>query len=264
MIHNYPSDVAREQFNIIKDMLENARQKRKDRTVDLYDIFCAVPCLNKTGCPWRFLPSDFPNWNTVYYYFQIWTKIGRNGSSILSNALARLNYFLRMDDYRKENPSFLIIDSKSIRNACTAEEKGYDGGKKISGVKLHIAVDINGLPHSLLAATADVTDRDGAVEMFKNGGSILSNVKNILAGGSYTGINFADSVKKILNSTVEVVKRSELHKFVVIPIRWIVERSFGWLDHCRRLWKNCERKLNTTLQMAIIAFISIELRRFKF
>lgn len=89
----------------------------------------------------------------------------------------------------------------------------------------------------------------------------LSHVRNMLADGSYTGEPFAEKISEILGATVEVVKRSELHTFVVIPKRWVVERSFAWLEKCRRLWKNCERKLHTSLQMVVLAFLVLLLKR---
>ena len=91
--------------------------------------------------------------------------------------------------------------------------------------------------------------------------SNLINVINVLVDGSYTGEPFATGVKDILGATVEVAKRSELHTFAVIPKRWVVERSFAWLEKCRRLWKNCERKLNTSLNMVALAFLALLLKR---
>ena len=90
----------------------------------------------------------------------------------------------------------------------------------------------------------------------------LSAVKKVLVDGGYTGEPFAEKVKAILGATVEVAKRSELHKFAVIPKRWVVERTFGWLEKRRRLWKNCERKLNTSLHMVILGFVGLLLKRF--
>ena len=98
--------------------------------------------------------------------------------------------------------------------------------------------------------------------MFNVAKTNLSNVKNVLVDGGYTGEKFALEVKNILAASVEVAKRSELHTFAVIPKRWVVERSFGWLEKCRRLWKNCERELNTSLQMTVLAFAVLLLRRF--
>ncbi len=132
----------------------------------------------------------------------------------------------------------------------------------MSGIKRHIAVDTNGLPHAIGITTADVTDRNGALKIFKSHKSNLSKILNVLADGGYTGENFANAVKEILGCSVEIAKRKELHAFVVIPKRWVVERSFSWLEKCRRLWKNCERKINTSLQMTVLAFVVLLLKRF--
>ena len=155
----------------------------------------------------------------------------------------------------------VILDTKSIRNTYLAGEKGYDGGKKVSGIKLHIGVDTNGLPHALFMTTANITDRDGAVEMLEIYASNLSRVKKVLCDGGYTGEDFAIAVECIIGAEVEVAKRNELHTFAVIPKRWVVERTFGWLENCRRLWKNCERLIHTSLQMTVLAFVALLLNR---
>ncbi len=158
--------------------------------------------------------------------------------------------------------SFCIIDSQSVKNTDSAEQKGYDAGKKISGIKRHIAVDTQGLPHAIHITTAKVTDRDGAVMMVSNAKDNLSEVENLLGDGGYTGNNFALQIAGLIGATVEIVKRNELHKFVVLPKRWIVERTFSWLEKCHRLWKNCERKLTTSRQMVVLAFVALILKRF--
>ncbi len=149
-----------------------------------------------------------------------------------------------------------------MKNTNTAEEKGYDAGKKVSGIKRHIAVDTNGLPHAIHVTTANISDKAGALEMLENNKPSLCCVINFLCDGGYVGKPFADAVKEMTGAGVEIVKRNELHQFVVLPKRWVVERSFAWLDKCRRLWKNCERKLHTSLQMAVLAFIALLLKRF--
>jgi len=171
---------------------------------------------------------------------------------------------VRSSHGRNRKTSFCIVDAQSVKNTDTAREKGYDAGKKVSGIKRHIAVDTQGLPHAITVTTANITDRDGAVAMVKHSKNSLSKVKNILVDGGYTGDKFAQEIKVALNknTAVEVVKRNELHTFVVLPKRWVVERSFSWLEKCRRLWKNCERKLFTSLQMVRLAFIALLLKRF--
>lgn len=153
------------------------------------------------------------------------------------------------------------MDAQSVKNTDTAENKGYDAGKKTSGIKRHIAVDTQGLPHAIYITTENVTDRAGAITMVSNSKESLSNIKTMLVDGGYSGAPFATAIKEALGVIVEVAKRSELHKFVVIPKRWVVERSFGWLEKCRRLWKNCERKTNTSLQLVVLAFIRLLLQR---
>jgi transposase len=168
---------------------------------------------------------------------------------------------VRQNNGRIAKTSFIIIDAQSVKNTDTAAEKGYDAGKKVSGIKRHIAVDTNGLPHAIAVTTANVTDRDGAIAMVKKNKQNLSRVENSLVDGGYSGKPFAKAIKELLGATVEVVKRSELHKFAVIPKRWVVERSFAWLEKCRRLWKNCERKLSTSLAMIELAFVRLLLVR---
>lgn len=168
----------------------------------------------------------------------------------------------RTNSGRSEKTSFCIVDAQSVKNTDTAEQKGYDAGKKISGIKRHIGVDTQGLPHAISITTANVGDREGAEMMLSNKKEDLSAVKNVLVDGGYTGERFSEKVKSILGATVEVAKRSELHQFVVIPKRWVVERSFGWIEKSRRLWKNCERKLNTSLQMVVLRFVELLLKRF--
>jgi len=124
-----------------------------------------------------------------------------------------------------------------------------------------MGTDILGLPNAIKVTTADVTDRDGALRMLKEYAPKLASILKVLCDGGYTGENFANAVMAIIGAEVEVVKRNELHKFAVIPKRWIVERSFGWLDNFRRLWKNCERQIHTTHQMVTLAFISVLLKR---
>ena len=166
-----------------------------------------------------------------------------------------------MSNGRKEKTSMAIVDAQSVKNTESAHQKGYDAGKKVSGIKRHIAVDTNGLLHAVTVTTANVTDRDGALEMTRAHKESLSEIENMLVDGGYSGEKFARKVKRIIGAKVEVVKRNELHKFVVLPRRWVVERSFSWIEKCRRLWKNCERKLSTSRQMIIFCFVSLMLRR---
>ena len=156
----------------------------------------------------------------------------------------------------------VIVDAQSVKNTDTAKEKGFDGGKNVSGVKRHIAVDTNGLPHAITVTTANVTDRKGALQAIEGNKKHLRKVKKILADGGYTGENFEKAAKKIIDGVeVEIAKRNELNTFKVIPKRWVVERSFAWLEKCRRLWKNCERLIISSIAMVQLSFIRILVKR---
>ncbi|MFT4313661.1 MAG: IS5 family transposase [Wolbachia pipientis] len=258
----YPSDISREQFEKIRPVLESSRKKTKPRKLDLYDVFCGVLYILKSACQWRMLPKDFPKWRSCYDYLKKWSEKSSEGTeSILERVLKKLVGEVRIGNGRKEKTSFCIIDAQSVKNADTAENKGYNAGKKISGIKRHIAVDTQRLPHAIYVTTAEITDRSSAVKMVGNAKETLSEVKNILVDAGYNGENFATQIKATIGANVEVIKRSELHTFAVLPKRWVVERSFAWLEKCRRLWKNCERKLNTSLQMIVLAFSALLLKR---
>src|ERR1035441_10019971 len=257
----YPSDISPEQFEQICPLLESVRKRTKPRTVDLYEVFNAVLYLLKSSCQWRMIPEGFPKWYTVYSYFAKWSQPDPDGISALERALKKSVGKAREKLGRNAMTSFLIVDAQSVKNTDSAEQKGYDAGKKVSGIKRHIGVDTQGLPHSIAITTAEVTDRSGALQAIDRCRPNLERVESLLVDGGYTGQPFADGVKERMEATVQVAKRNELHTFVVLPKRWVVERSSAWLEKCRRLWKNCERKLKTSLQLVHLAFLVLLLRR---
>ncbi|WP_170146180.1 IS5 family transposase [Paracidovorax anthurii] len=263
MRKSYPSDISRSQFEAIKPLLESARKKTSPRRVDLYEVFCAVLYLLRSGCQWRMLPEEFPKWRTVHSYWTIWSE-QREGGSLLERALKKNQVGAARERLgRNACSAFLIVDAQSVKNADTAALKGYDAGKKVSGIKRHIAVDTQGLPHAVAVTTAEVTDRKGALQAFARCRSGLGQVESVLCDSGYVGEPFAQGVREALGEhvTVQIAKKSELHTFKVMPKRWVVERSFAWLEKNRRLWKNCERWLNTSLQFVHLAFLALLLRR---
>lgn len=127
----YPSDITREQYELIRHNLEDFRKITKPRDYDLYDVLCAILYIVKEGCTWRALPHDFPEWNSVYYYFAAWSKKNEAEQSLLDRILVELVIMERLSQDREAKPTMLIVDSKSIQNADTAGTKGYDAGKKL-------------------------------------------------------------------------------------------------------------------------------------
>ncbi|WP_239823199.1 IS5 family transposase, partial [Lentilactobacillus parabuchneri] len=253
---NYPSNITRQQFELIRPALENFRKRTKPRKYDLYEVFCAVLYVLKTGCQWRQVPGDFPEWRSVYNYYKIWsTKAEPTADSLLEQVLKKFVIARRTYQGRSALTSFIIVDAQSVKNTATAENKGYDAGKKISGIKRHLAVDINGFPQAIHITRANITDRDGAIALVTLNLEQFKLVRTMMVDSGYTGQNFANEISSLTSAKVIVVKRNELHQFSVIPQRWLIERSFSWLGNYHRLWRNCERKLNTSLMMVSLAFI---------
>jgi transposase len=126
----YPSDISREQFEVIRHILETAKQSTRPREIDIYDIFCAILYRKREGCRWRSLPHDFPKWEICYYHYNEWRKANDGAESVLDKVLRELVESERRIDGRHGKTSMLITDSRSVRNAYTAEQKGYDAGKK--------------------------------------------------------------------------------------------------------------------------------------
>ncbi|MCJ2162723.1 IS5 family transposase [Lentilactobacillus kefiri] len=260
--HHYQSDISRQQFDLIRQDLEASRKRTHPKHIDPYDIFCAMLYVLKNGCTWRDLPADYPKWSTVYYYWMSWSKAPTPDTSFINSGFKKIVADRRLRQGRSARTSFVILDAQSIKNTATAENKGYDGGKKISGIKRHLAVDINGFPQAIHITRANITDCDGAIALVTLNLEQFKLVRTMMVDSGYTGQNFANEISSLTSAKVIVVKKNELHQFLVIPQRWLIERSFSWLGNYHRLWRNCERKLNTSLMMVSLAFIRLFLKRY--
>ena len=166
-----------------------------------------------------------------------------------------------MNNGRHSCTGMVIVDAQSVKNTDTAHLKGYDAGKKVSGIKRHIAVDSQGLPHAGHITGAGVNDRRGTIENIEKHRGSLQSVKKVLCDGGYTGERFSTTINQLIDARVAVIKRGEVSNFKVVPKRWVVERSFAWLEKSRRLYKNCERLVVSSIGMMNLAFIRILLNR---
>lgn len=128
---NYPSDITRGQFEAIRYILEAARKATRPRQIDIYDVFCAILYRLREGCRWRSLPHDFPKWQVCYYHYDIWRSAKDGEESVLDRVLRELVESERSIKGREQQTTMIIIDSKSVKNTDTAEEKGFDAGKKL-------------------------------------------------------------------------------------------------------------------------------------
>lgn len=249
----YPSNISDSQWAIISKFLDIERSRK----YDLREVMNGILYLVKTGCQWRMLPKDFPEWTMVYYYFSTWKKKG-----LLEEIHTFLVEKVRLSVGKSEDPSVGIIDAQSVKNTLvSSENKGFDAGKKIKGIKRHIIVDTLGLILSVIIQDASVQDRDGAPSVIGNMKEYWRKVIKIFADGGYAG-KLIDQVKLAFNIELEIIKRNELNTFKILPKRWIVERTFAWIDTNRRNSKNYERLNQTSVAMVHLSAIRIMLNRF--
>ncbi len=252
----YPTNLTDKQWQITEKILEPKHRKRK---FSLRSIFDAVMYLVKTGCQWRMLPKDFPPHNTVFYYFDKWK---RNGVFEKLTDILRVKVRVLMG--KKASPSLGIIDSKSIKSSHHVDgDKGIDGNKKVKGRKQHIMVDTLGLPMSIIVHRANIYDGKGALDVIAASRWRFPLLKKILADGGYKGRDLVDAARKELGCEFSVVTRQDESpkKFNIIPKRWIVERSFSWLENFRRIAMDYEFHSDTGVAMVQLAFCRLMLCR---
>ena len=237
---NYPSDLTDEEWKIVSSIINDADPyiTGRPRISDLREIVNAIYYLNKTGCPWRYLPNNFPAFKLVNYYYNKWT---RNGTFEKINAALRQEFRLKKN--RNPDPTGSVIDSQSVKGTPeTVEDVGFDGGKLVKGRKRHIIVDTIGCVIVVCIHAANIFDGKAARMVIKKLFSRLDTVKKIWADGGYSGKELSEWVKDTFNCDLEIVKKKKKAKgFHVLPRRWVVERTFAWLGRSRRLSKDYER-----------------------
>ena len=255
---HYPTDLTDDQWQGIKPLLLSLGRAGK---YSRRDLFNAVLYLVKTGCQWRLLPKHYPPWQTVYYHFQCLHRSGR-----LKKLLAVLVSHSRVHIKRRAPlPSAAIMDAQSVKStlvSCSALS-GYDGGKKIKGIKRHIAVDTLGNLLEVCVHSASVADRKGGSWVLSRLRESYPAVKNIFCDGGYALVGkAADGNQTLEGYPLQIVRPVQLKKgFNVAPRRWVVERSFAWMDTNRRNAKNYERKSITTEAITQLSAIRILLNQ---
>lgn len=260
----YPSDLTDQQWELLEpEARATMAELRKSpagapMSHDLRAMLDAIGYVTRYGIEWRALPADFPPWTAVYAFFERWSERD------LPRRLAdRLRGRIRIACGRAELPTAAVIDAQTVRGAdtVTASSAGYDAGKKTKGRKRNIATDCLGLLLMVTVTAASVQDRDGAHRLLALLRERFSTISLVWADGGYAGrlVTWAQAVVRL---TVTIVKRSDKAAgFVVLPRRWVVERTFGWLTRHRRLVRDYERRPEHHEAMVWWATVAIMTRR---
>jgi transposase len=252
----YPSDVTDDEWMFVAPYLTLMREDAPQREHDLREVFNALRWIVRAGSPWRYMANDLPPWEVVYQQTQRWIRAG-----VFEAMVHDLRELLRMAQGRTPDPSAAVIDSRTLQSTPESGHRaGYDGAKRKKGSKIHMAVDTLGHLLSLHVTPADEQDRTQVKKIARDVQKVTGkSVELAYVDQGYTGQKPMEDAKK-QGIELHVVKLPEAKRgFVLLPRRWVVERTFAWAARFRRLAKDYERLPTTLAGLHLVVFACLML-----
>jgi len=251
----YPSDLTDSQWEHIKDLLPAVKARGRPRELEVRQVVNALLYLVVGGVQWRMLPREYPCWQSVYYYFRLWQRDG---------TWRRVHDSLRARTRRKagrhKHPTAGCLDSQTVRCAHTPSSRGFDQAKRCVGRKRHVLVDTLGLLLAVTVTSAAVADRDVARALLSRLAGSRKKLRRIWVDGGYRG-PLVQWVAQNFRFCLQLVLRTDEQAFVILPRRWVVERTFAWFGFNRRLARDYERLTDTSETMIYLTMTRLMLRR---
>lgn len=251
----YPSNVTDEQWSIVEPLLPPQKRRGRRRRIGSRAVIDAIFYLLRTGCQWRQLPSDFPAWSTVYWYFRSWQRTG-----VWVRLRRELYRLTRIRSGRAECPTVVIMDGQSVKTTEVGGIRGFDAFKRVKGRKRHILVDTLGLPIANRVEAADISDRRAGALLTGGLKALFPAITTVIADAGHESKKLARALAEQQGWRLQIVKRHQ-RAFKITGLTWIVERSFAWLGRNRRFSKDYEHRAQTSETMIDIATTRLMLNR---